>query len=81
MTSSYLNFDGMTWPNPADPNDVEWALRYGEPTREQRMVAASFIAAYRQLVADSQRRRNEKARGILRAVGREATTEALEDHR
>jgi hypothetical protein len=60
----YLHFDGMTWPNPADPLGVEYRLRYGTPSRSDLMVAASFVAAYRQLVDDPVRRREAKIRGI-----------------
>lgn len=67
MSRVYLHFGGMAWPNPADPNDIEWTLRYGEPTREQLMVAASMVAAYKQLVADPQRTRNDKVGGIRAA--------------
>lgn len=63
----YLHFDGMTWPHPGDPGEVEWTLRYGTPTREQLNVAASMVAAYKQLIEDPQRRRNEKVAGVRRA--------------
>ena len=43
--------DGTTWPNPLDPGDVEWTLRYGAPTRAQMLHAASVLAAYRRLGA------------------------------
>lgn len=69
MTAAiYLNFDEMTWPNPEDPADVEWALRYGTPTPTQLNIAASMIAAYRQLIEDPARRRNEKITGIRNAM-------------
>lgn len=65
----YLSFEKMTWPNPRDPSEVEWALRYGgELTRSQRLVAASFIAAYKQLVGDMPKVRNEKIDGLHRAL-------------
>lgn len=64
---TYLNFDGMTWPDPDDPLEIEWTLRYGTPTRAQLLAAASMIAAYKQLVADPQVRRNAKIAGIRRA--------------
>lgn len=64
---TYLHFDGMAWPDPADPREVEWTLRYGTPTREQVLVAASFIAAYKQLVADPQRARNDNVRRLRAA--------------
>ena len=72
--NSYLHFDGMSWPNPDDPALVEWRLRYGSPD-EVRMVAASFVAAYKQLVEDPVRRRNEKVAGIR------AAAEAVRDYR
>lgn len=65
---AYLHFDGMAWPNPIDPLDVEWSLRYGTPTREQLNVAASMIAAYKQLVEDPKTRRDAKVAGIRRAL-------------
>lgn len=64
---TYLRFDDMTWPNPDDPMDIEWKLRYGQPTQSERHIAASMIAAYKQLVNDPQRRRNEKIAGIRKA--------------
>lgn len=65
---TYVSFDDMTWPNPSDPRDVEWSLRYGNPSRHQMLVAASFIAAYRQLVEDSATRRNSKIAGLRRML-------------
>lgn len=65
---TYLHFDGMAWPNPSDPLEAERALRSGTPTRQQQMVAASFMAAYRQLVIDPQRTRNAKVAGIRTAA-------------
>lgn len=65
---TYLRFDGMTWPNPIDPLDVEWSLRYSTPTPAQLRVAASMIAAYKQLVEDSKMRRDAKIAGIRRAL-------------
>ncbi len=42
--------EGRTFPDPADPNEVQWRLRYGQPTREDLMHAASVMAAYSALV-------------------------------
>jgi len=52
---SFVRFDGMCWPNPLDPNEIEWKLRHGEPTREELLQAASFLGAYKQLLRDSQK--------------------------
>jgi hypothetical protein len=61
----YVHFQGMTWPHPDDPTGIEWRLRHGEPTRSDLLVAASYIAAYRQLVVtDNRRRRDQKIRAI-----------------
>lgn len=30
---SSLVFDGMTWPNPQDPNEVGWRLVWGTPSK------------------------------------------------
>jgi hypothetical protein len=59
----------MAWPNPADPGEVEWRLRYGTPTREDLLWAASTIAAYRHLVDMPQRMRNRRV-GQIREAGR-----------
>jgi len=40
--------DGTVWPDPADPGEVQWQLRYGDPT-SVRMLAASYVDAYREL--------------------------------
>jgi hypothetical protein len=67
---THLCFDGMTWPNPEDPLTVEWTLRYGAPSRKQLHVAASMIAAYKQLAwIDSQRERNRKISALRYAIG------------
>ena len=47
---------------------------YGSPA-EVRMVAASFVAAYKQLVEDPVRRRNEKVAGIRPLRKPSVTTE------
>ena len=64
---SYLRFDEMTWPNPDDPGEVEYALRYGSLKRSHELVAASFIAAYRQLVNLPRRERDERVAAIRAA--------------
>jgi hypothetical protein len=54
-------FGGMAWPLPDDGDDdepsVEWTLRYGEPSREDLLAAASILSAYRALVTTSSRQR------------------------
>jgi hypothetical protein len=76
---TYVAFDGMTWPNPADPLEVEWSLRYGAPSREQMLVAASVVAAYRQLVEDPQRIRNGKVATLRQALAAAEQPEPARD--
>jgi hypothetical protein len=66
--TSYLRFDGMTWPNPTDPRDVQWRLRYGTPTREDILAAASFMHAYAHLIDLPQRERNQRVSAIRAAA-------------
>lgn len=66
--SGDLQFDGMNWPDPRDPDDVQWRLRYGELTKADRMWCASVLGAYRQLVDDPQRIRNAKIAGLRKAM-------------
>ncbi len=37
-------------PDPADPFDVEWTLRYGDPDRADLLWAAAVIGAYKHLM-------------------------------
>lgn len=62
----YLSFDDMCWPTAGDANaELEWVLRYGTPTKEQLLCAASVLAAYRQMVSDTVEKRQKIVR-ILR---------------
>jgi hypothetical protein len=38
--------------------DLEWSLRYGNPEKGELLLAASIIAAYRQMVGDTQKKRS-----------------------
>lgn len=42
----------VCWPNPHDPNEIEWKLRYAPDslTRADMMVAASVMSAYRHVI-------------------------------
>jgi hypothetical protein len=60
--SSYLHFDDRTtWPDPADPAEIGYRLRYGEPSKSDLIVAASFVAAYRDLILSDSRTARERA--------------------
>lgn len=54
----YRLIDCMTWPCPcADMSAVEWRLRHSTPSQSDLMVAASVMAAYRQMVEDPTHKR------------------------
>jgi len=66
--TSYLHFDGMTWPNPSDPNEVEYRMIHGgEITKGDLLVAASFMSAFRQLVRLDARTRQKRVMQIRAA--------------
>ncbi len=55
MTVLHVTGDS-TWPLPDERlGEVEWQLRYGEPTTGDRMVAASVLAAYREIICGNRR--------------------------
>ncbi len=64
--ASYAHFDGMAWPLP--DCDVEWFLRYGEPTRQQMLHAASIVAAYNELIGCPETKRRKVIRQVRAAV-------------
>lgn len=64
VSNSYLSFGGMTWPNPAALEDLEWTLRYGNPSQTDRFIAASVVSAYSELVFMTQLRRADVVRGL-----------------
>lgn len=59
------------WPNPLTEQaaEVEWQLRYGTPTRQDLLRAASEMAAYRALVARGRGRLSRACRAALKAGG------------
>jgi hypothetical protein len=68
---THLLFSGMCWPridiSKDDSETLEWRLRYSTPSREDILLSASIIAAYRALVLSTQKNRNMIAR-ILKFV-------------
>jgi len=70
----FRNFDGMCWPVPCERlNEAEWCLRYQDKVRplsmEDRLLAASVIAAYRDLVWSTNARRNAISRELRKGPG------------
>jgi len=60
--------DEMTWPS-YDQGDLEWLLRYGsdESMIKKRMLLASIVSAYRELIGKTQKQRNQICRAIREA--------------
>lgn len=52
MTINLELEDGSSWRNPNALPEVEWELRYGHTTLEDRLLAAGVLAAYHALVTD-----------------------------
>lgn len=65
---SYLQFDGMVWPDPRDPTEVQWRLRYGDLTRQDRVRAASVLSAYAHLISMPRRLRDKRIRQLRAAM-------------
>lgn len=64
-------FDGMTWPVPGHRlADAEHALRVGGAVESDLLIAASVIAAYRQMVTDPKRKREVVVRHLREAMGK-----------
>lgn len=63
----YRNIGDMTWPAPCEEmGDLEWRLRFSrdETSKSDRMLAASIISAYRQMIVDTQQKRNMIAKEL-----------------
>jgi hypothetical protein len=55
--------DGTSWPDPRDFGDLEWILRYGDPT-SVRFVAAEVVAAFRALIDSQPEAREQRCRQL-----------------
>lgn len=64
---SFAHFDNMTWPLPN--GELEWRLRYAPniPLRD-RLVAASILSAYAQMVGDPTTKRQKVVRALRAAL-------------
>lgn len=73
----YRHFDGMCWPCPGeDMSNVIRALVYGEPRREDLLLAASVLQAYEQLISVPAKRRAELVREIRLGPSKKALPNA-----
>ena len=65
---SFASFDGMTWELPGEyMSDVEYALRWGTPTKQQLLYAAGVISAYRQMIIDPETKRRKVIQALRSA--------------
>lgn len=60
----------MTWPNPTDPTELEWRLRYSPEsiTRGDQLAIASVLSAYGYLIGLDARTRQRRVMQIRRAI-------------
>jgi hypothetical protein len=67
----YRHFGGMCWPVPSPAlGEVEWTMRYDDPLPSDRMVAASVIDAFNELVRLPAKKRNAIIRELRKGPGR-----------
>ena len=63
-----------SWPMPGATDhhgsDLEWVMRYGEPTRQDLIAAADRIRAYRALIVDGSTEGQQHRLAALRRVWR-----------
>ncbi len=63
------HFDGMSWPLPGERLErLEHTLRYGEPTQEDLLLAASVLSAYGAMVASTSRSRAHVVQMLRKAM-------------
>ena len=53
-----------TWPTPALADEIQYVLRYGEPSRNQLLAAASILSAYSALCRTDGRTRALIVKGL-----------------
>ena len=64
---SYREFDNMTWPAPSEAlGEIAWRLTWqqGEISKTDRIIAASVISAYCQMVSDPETKRRKVIREL-----------------
>lgn len=66
----YRHWNGMCWPAPGEAlQDLQWCARYSDAFLAKRLVAASVIDAYVELISMSAKRRNEIVRELRKGPG------------
>ena len=67
MSEAYRHFEGMVWPVPGERLDeLEWLLRFSDSavSMSDRLVIASYLSAYRELVALPGKLRDARVREL-----------------
>lgn len=66
LSPVHVSFPQMCWPRPGDHmGELEWRLRYGEPSKQDMIVAAGVISAYTQMICD---RSSSRVKKICKAI-------------
>jgi len=61
----YRHFQDMVWPTcDNDFSDIEWTLRYSNPSKKELLFAASVMSAYRQLINDPSHKRDKVVKQV-----------------
>jgi hypothetical protein len=62
----------MCWPDPTDPRELEWRLRYAPDsiTRADQMALASLVSAYAYLISLDSKTRQRRVMQIRSALVR-----------
>ena len=63
--SKHAHFDGMSWPL---PDELEYTLRYGTPSRGDILMAASIVSAYQELIFCTDKKRRTVVRELRKAI-------------
>lgn len=66
----HLHIQDMTWPDPRDPRELEWRLRYAPDTitRRDQLTVASIVHAYNYLIHLDARTRQKRVMQIREAA-------------
>lgn len=63
-----ITVETMDGPRPLPNPQLERTLRYGNPTRQELLCAASILAAYEQMVADPAKKRERAIAALRHAI-------------
>lgn len=74
MSEAYRHFEGMAWPVPGERlTELERLLRFADGTTvltmSDRLVIASYLSAYRELVALPGKLRDARVRELRKGPG------------